>query len=131
MTRLFASVVFALALSGCASLRAPPCADPQVQDVLYFGAAEPDGEVTAEEWSAFLADTVTPRFPDGLTAWEASGQWRGADGTIVREPSRVLMLLHADDAANDRAIREIVAAYKARFRQEAVLRVRTPACVAF
>ena len=32
--------------------------------------------VTEARWSRFLADEITPRFPDGLTVVDASGQWR-------------------------------------------------------
>ncbi|MBK9326413.1 MAG: DUF3574 domain-containing protein [Hydrogenophilales bacterium] len=47
----------------------------------------------------------------------------------MHEESHVLSLVHGDDAGAERAIREIVASYKARFRQEAVLRVRSFACM--
>jgi hypothetical protein len=40
----------------------------------------------------------------------------------------VLTLVHPDDPAARRSIVEIVEAYKARFRQEAVLRVTSPVC---
>ena len=133
MTRLLALAAVAL-LAGCASSGPAGCpggAQRQVRDELYFGTATPDGTVSAAEWDAFLRDTVTPRFPDGLTVHAAAGQWRGADGVIVREASYVLEVMHADDAATERAIGEIAAAYKSRFRQEAVMRVTSPACVAF
>ena len=83
------------------------------------------------EWSAFMKDTVTPRFPDGLTVLRAQGQWRGKDGKIVEEPSRALFLMHPGDARSDALVAEIAAAYKSRFSQEAVLRVRTPGCASF
>ena len=102
-----------------------------VSETLYFGTAKPGGTVEPAEWSRFLQDSVTPRFPEGLTVWQASGQWRGADGTIVEEGSRVLTLVHADDAANSRNVEEIAAEYKRRFKQEAVLRTREPVCVSF
>lgn len=124
----------ALLASACAAPRERGCAggaQALLRDALYFGTATPDGTVSAAEWDAFLRDTVTPRFPDGLTVLGAAGQWRGADGVVVREPSYVLEVMHAEDAASERAIREIADAYKARFRQEAVMRVTSPACVAF
>jgi Protein of unknown function (DUF3574) len=34
---------------------------------LFFGPSKPEGEVTEEEFQPFLAQHVTPRFPDGLT----------------------------------------------------------------
>ena len=57
---------------------------------LYFGTAMPDGAVTDEEFRAFIDREVTPRFPDGLTVLEAEGQFRGADGILVKERSFVL-----------------------------------------
>lgn len=75
--------------------------------------------VSVAEWGGFLEATVTPRFPQGLSVTEASGQWRGADGVIVREPTHVLHLVHADDARSEMLVGEIVAAYKSQFQQEA------------
>ncbi len=102
-----------------------------VNDLLFFGTAMPGGVVSDDEWKAFLERVVTPRFPAGLTTWPASGQWRAGNGSLTRESSHVLALLHAPDAASDAAIREIVSQYKAQFRQESVLRVRAAACVSF
>ena len=86
--------------------------------------------VTDSAWAAFVTEIITPRFPAGLTVWPATGQWRDSNGRIRREPSFVLELVlptHTDDT--DRAITGIIAEYKRRFRQEAVLRVRMPAYV--
>lgn len=127
-------VLAALAVAACAAPRALDCpvgASMQVSEHLYFGTATPDGVVGDAEWQAFLRDEVTPRFPDGLTTWNADGQWRGNDGAIVREGSHVLQLLHPRDARVDAAIVAIVESYKSRFRQEAVLRVTAPACTSF
>lgn len=124
--------LLALSLAACTTLDSVPCGPGEqrvVQDLLYFGTEMPSGRVTPEDWARFLADTVTPRFPEGLTAWRAAGQWRSATGTVMHEESHVLSLVHADNAGAERAIREIVASYKARFRQEAVLRVRSFACM--
>ena len=100
-------------------------------DSLYFGGAYPDRVVTPEQWKEFVDRVVTPRFPQGLTAWETSGQYRTAAGVIQREPSWILQLVHADDGASEAAIREIRAAYQTQFKQESVLRVRSKACVSF
>jgi hypothetical protein len=103
-----------------------------VSDALYFGLSKPaGGVVTDAEWEAFLRDVVTPRFPDGLTVWTARGQWRGADGAVAREESRVVQLLHRPSAAADSSIVAIVAEYRSRFAQEAVMRVRSRAEVTF
>jgi hypothetical protein len=132
--RLIAGLAAALALASCASLQGEHChahEKASVLDTLYLGAATPEGSVTAQAWTRFLEVEVTPRFPQGLTVTEASGQWRAADGTVLREPAHVLQLVHPGDAASEKAVAEIVASYKTRFRQEAVLRVRVPACTSF
>jgi hypothetical protein len=120
----------ALWLAACAIGPHAVCRDGErqaVADTLFFGTAKPDGAVTPAEWNDFLATTVTPRFPDGLTVWPAAGQWISATG-IVREASYVVSIVHADDPARDSAIREIMQAYKTRFQQEAVLRTRAATC---
>jgi hypothetical protein len=96
-----------------------------VSDRLYFGRSIPGGGAVSEaEWTGFLRDVVTPRFPAGLTVWRAQGQWRDSAGVIVQERSFVLELIHPADARFDASVDEIIAEYKRRFRQEAVLRVR-------
>jgi hypothetical protein len=86
--------------------------------------------VSDADFARFLDEELTPRFPDGLTVLDAAGQWRGASG-LVREPSKLVMIVlpgHADDRARLRAAAD---AYKARFHQEAVLVLTQPACAAF
>jgi len=131
MKRAAGLVVILLTLAGCAGV-APPCPVGQqhaVSESLYFGTAKPVGTVTPDEWTTFLAGVVTPRFPAGLTVWPAAGQWRSADGSITRESSFVLNLVHPADDAAERAVEAILAEYKTRFQQEAVLRVKVHACI--
>ena len=125
---------FAVTVSACSPMYVVRCRDGDqlaVHDSLYFGTAKPGGVVSSEDWARFLGNTVTPLFPHGLTSTRASGQWRGADGEIVREDAHVLQILHPDDAATEKAIRELVDAYKTQFKQEAVLRIRTHTCASF
>jgi hypothetical protein len=93
---------------------------------LYFGMGKLDGsEVTAAEWARFLADEVTPRFPAGFTIIEALGQYQGEDKKIVKEKSRILILLYEtkERKRSDPKIEEIRAAYKKAFQQESVMRL--------
>ena len=104
----------------------------QILDRLYFGRDIPGGgNVSDRDWTAFLAEIVTPRFPSGLTVLRGDGQWRDAAGAIAHEPSFVLELIHPEDAATERAVREIADEYKRRFSQESVLRVRDHVEVSF
>ncbi|HWY24780.1 MAG TPA: DUF3574 domain-containing protein [Nevskia sp.] len=119
-------------LAGCAAT-APQCgggAHAAVMDLLYFGTGRPHGpDVTAQEWTDFVHDEIAPRFPQGFSLLEAQGQWRNADGSVAHEHTHVLQLVHPDDAASARAVREIAERYKTRFDQEAVLQVGSAACM--
>lgn len=121
---LFAAV--AAAQEPCGALGAA-----HTRTTLYFGLNRADGRVTASQWKSFVREEVTPRFPQGLTVWEAGGQWRKADGRIVRERSKVLLLVHDDSPSVRGAIAAIVERYKRMFAQEAVLWETARVCAAF
>ena len=72
---------------GAEACAAPASAMQQVE--MYFGlSVKGAADVTAEAWSQFLATEVTPRFADGLTVFDANGQWRSSDGQVYREATR-------------------------------------------
>lgn len=124
-----------LLLSGCATpnLACQGGLEPRVTAELLFGRNIGDRlGVSEAAWSRFLADEVTPRFPDGLTVLDAAGQWRDSDtGRLVREPSKVVILILKDPGAEKAKIDAVVEAYKQRFRQQAVGVVLKPACASF
>ena len=133
-TRALVALFATLSLAACVAPAGPNCGPGEqamVSETLYFGSATPHGQLTADQWAAFVRDEVTPRFPDGLTVWPAQGQWRRDDGTVVREASWVLNIVHPDSAGAAAKLAEIIAAYKGRYRQEAVLRSHSPVCVSF
>jgi len=101
-------------------------ADKYCRTELYFGRSIPDGGmVTDEQWEEFLAEVVTPRFPDGFTILKGIGQYREKSGKIISEPSQVLIFLYSSKTKTEsRAkIEEIRKEYVKRFKQESVLRV--------
>jgi hypothetical protein len=126
-------------LAGCAAAPPPSLCSPAetqagcaVATQLFFGLSRPDGGVVSEaEWREFLADTVTPRFPAGFTILAAEGQWRADDtAALMRESSRVLLIVH-QAGADDAAIAALIGTYKARFRQDSVLRLDSKAIARF
>jgi len=112
------------------------CAPPQrsmLEIELMFGRAIGNGASVGDAaWSRFLAREVTPRFPEGVTVLDAAGQWRDRErARIVREPSKLVVIVAADDATSRDSIAAIVGAYKQRFRQQSVGVVTRPVCAAF
>lgn len=104
----------------------PAILEKYVRTELYFGRNMPSGGTVSDaDWQAFVDEFVTPRFPDGLTILDADGQWRGKDGTVAREQSKVIVLLYPRKMrkAMNVKIEEIRAEYKKQFAQEAVMRI--------
>lgn len=120
------------ACADSAPAQCPSGGELEVSETLYFGAAKPGGgAVTREEWDRFVGEVVTPRFPGGFTQWDASGRWKAADGAVVHEATHVLAIVHPPGPQSEANVRAIASEYKSRFHQEAVLRVRSPACAWF
>jgi hypothetical protein len=125
-----------LLLAGCAA-PAPRCAglpgDAGVTVQLLFGRSlHGGGRIDDAAWRDFLARSVTPRFPDGLTVLEGSGQWRQqSTGTIVSEPSTVVEIVTDASADTFQRLDAIRAEYRQRFDQEAVGLVVNESCASF
>jgi hypothetical protein len=135
--------VIALAASGLLCSRAPaqtivptetvcgPLGTAYMRTTLYFGLNRKAGNISESQWKTFLREEVTPWFPQGLTVWQAGGQWKRADGMIVRERSKVLLLVHDDKPEVRSAIGSIIERYKRLFEQESVLWETARVCAAF
>jgi hypothetical protein len=113
-----------------ATCRAPLEAWTEID--LYFGRnIGSGGRVSERQFQRFLTEVVTPRFPDGLSVLDVAGQFRGSSGVIVREPSKLLIILVPDAGAVAKKIGQVITAYKRRFDQESVLHAEHPVCIAF
>ena len=125
-------VVAALGCSGTRPLNCPEGSEHWIEYQLFMGRGGPGGEMVDDAaWDAFLDGEVTPRFPDGLTVMDGRGQWRGSDGTIKQERSKLLVILAPPGAEASQRLDQIAREYKLRFSQEAVLQTVDETCVAF
>ena len=140
LRRKVGSLVILMVLAGFVSagclgtddLTCPEGSEAFVRYELFMGRSGPGGEVVTDQaWDAFLRDTVTPRFPDGLTVLDAQGQWRDSEGRILKERSKVLVILAPPGDDPRGLINEVSDEYKRRFNQESVLEVKNDACVSF
>ena len=121
----------AISVAAC-STPAPsrPCANGAISR-LYLGTDTPAGAVTEAQWHAFVADTVTPRFPDGFTVIDGHGQWRDDRGHLVRESTRIVEFVH-DGTSDPRArVQAVAGEYKRTFSQQSVLVTQAPSVLCF
>jgi len=112
------SLAFALAPAVSLSPASAQTAGPgHIETHLYFGLGDPDGDaVTQDEWMGFVAEVITPRFPDGLTILTAYGQSRaqGAE-EVVQEDTRLLIIVHEATPEDAERLEEIKRAYEDQF----------------
>ncbi len=122
-----------LLLSACAQPGASPVCTaplkPALEISLYFGRDKPaGGQVSDVEWASFVTESVTPQFPAGHSVVDAGGQYRDTSGRIVRESSKLIVIVVFDAPAHHPKVTSIVDTYVKRFGQESVLRVERPVC---
>ncbi len=103
-----------------------------LKDELYFGLTKPGGETISEaEWQEFVKAVITPRFREGLTVLEGSGQFLNSSGILIRENSKIVILIYKSSPEKNQAINEIIETYKRTFQQESVLRATSEVKVSF
>ncbi|MEG3850836.1 DUF3574 domain-containing protein [Microcoleus sp. herbarium19] len=135
-----AGLVFVLPVCPATIARAqlPEASDTNVKqtnllkDELYFGLNKPGGEIVSEsEWQEFVKAVITPRFREGLTVLDGSGQFLNSSGMLIRENSKIVILIYESSPEKNRAINEIIETYKRTFQQESVLRATSEVKVSF
>ena len=87
--------------------------------------------VSQAEFQKFVDEELTPRFPSGLTILDGGGQWKGDENRLIREASKVVVLVLPNRIEASLKLNEVRRAYKSRFKQESVLLVTQAACVDF
>jgi uncharacterized protein DUF3574 len=139
MRTLGAIAIGSLLLAGCVSANggppAPACPVGQTyqQTAQIFFGRNIGGlpGVSDADFRKFMDDEVTPRFPDGLTVLDGGGQWRGKDEVLIREASKVVMIVLPKARDSGDRIEAVRNAYKTRFHQESVLAITQGSCVSF
>lgn len=142
-----AAAFVALLLAGCAASPARPsspsspapyaCLLPAEQRMLvaelFFGRGI-NGRVPLSdaEWAAFAAQSVSPNFPDGFTAFDGEGRWRNPrTGQIAAGRTKIVLVAakRAPDLA--RRLSAVIDAYKVRFHQQSVGVITRDSCANF
>ena len=121
-----------LGLAGCASQPklACPAGQSELRTAQIFLAAKTPAKISDNDLRRFVDAEVTPRFPDGVTVVDGGGQWKGDDNRMIREAAKVVLIVlppRGDPQAKVEAVRT---AYRTRFKQDSVVVLPPPACVA-
>jgi hypothetical protein len=133
---LLRAIAAALLLGTAACGTVPDCGlhgASMLMATLYFGRDVADRPpVSDRDWLNFLDTEVTPRFPAGFTVTDGNGQWYdGEQHTIVRESSKLLLIIVPRSAVSLGQLDAIADAYKQRFHQQAVGKTLVQSCAAF
>jgi hypothetical protein len=128
--------VLALALAGDAGAQLLDCRGgqhpTQVAELLFGRNIGNRIGVSEAAWGRFVDREIVPRFPDGLTVFNASGRWRDRKSDrVVREPSKIVQIVLPGTPEDITRLNEIAEAYKRRFKQQSVGMIVRPACVSF
>lgn len=137
MKRLLSLLVVGALSAGCivdnstTSTTTAASTSPVKHDVvttIYFGLGVGDAGdlIPPAAWEEFVRKDVADALPAGFTIVDAMGRWKDND-SVVREPSRMLIVIHDGSPEMSRKLDQLRATYKSRFKQESVLRVDTPA----
>jgi hypothetical protein len=109
-----------------------------VETELIFGlcknelCASENDFVSEKEWADFLDDYITANFPNGLTVLDSTGQWRNKSGKVIKEKSKIVILVYPDSKKSEESIEQIRKNYKTLFHQESIIKIkRTKVNVAF
>lgn len=126
----------AFILSCSSEAQTNPCPDgteSYTEYRLFFGRGNADNRqvVSDQQWNEFLEDTITAEFPAGLTVLDAYGQYTNSDGILVKEDTKVLIILVPPNANSASGIDRIIEGYKSRFAQQGVLREIKATCASF
>jgi hypothetical protein len=136
LVRAAPPLMLAAALSGGASAQLVDCRGgqkpTQVAELMFGRNIGNRIGVSEGRWRQFVDREITPRFPNGLTVFNAAGQWRDrASNRIVREPSKIVQIVLPGEVEDIARLNEIAEAYKTRFKQQSVGMIVRPACVSF
>jgi hypothetical protein len=126
-------------LAGCAELPAPAysCPLPAERHMLvaelFFGRNIKGRQpLTDAEWAEFAAQTISPNFPEGFTAFDGEGQWRNPrTGQIAGGGTKILLVAAKPEPDLSRRLSAVIDAYKAQFHQQSVGIVTRDSCAAF
>ena len=127
------ALIVAMSLTACVSAPpkpACPAGQTQLRTAQLFLGAKAPVRLNEKDLRSFVAGEVTPRFPDGVTVVDGGGQWKGDDNRLIREAAKVVLIVLPAKGDPQAQVEAVRTAYRARFKQDSVVVMPPPACVA-
>ena len=100
---------------------------------LFFGRnINGRAPLTDAEWAEFVAQTITPNFPEGFTVFDGEGQWSNPQTRNITAGRTKILLVAANlEPGLTRRLSAVIDTYKMRFRQQSVGIITREACASF
>jgi hypothetical protein len=123
--------------AGHASPASAACALPNQKAMFvlqfFFGQTQKNGQPVPEQtWTSFLQNTITPRFPDGLTVYNTYGQsMNSTTHKLTREVTKMVMIATDNTAATRTRTIQIIDAWKKTANQDSVGLMTSTSCAMF
>ncbi|MBU1378186.1 MAG: DUF3574 domain-containing protein [Alphaproteobacteria bacterium] len=127
------ALILMLGLAGCMSAPKPqacPAGQAPLRTAQLFLGTKTPVAPADRDLRKFVDQEVTPRFPDGVTVVEGGGQWKGSENRMIREASKVVLVVLPSAGDSQGKVEAVRTAYRSRFKQDPVVVLPPPACVA-
>jgi hypothetical protein len=133
LRNLSAAAILMLGLAGCMSAPKPlgcPAGQATLRTAQLFLGAKNAAVLNDRDLRRFVDQEVTPRFPDGVTVVDGGGQWKGSENKMIREAAKVVLVVLPAGGDTHGRVEAVRVAYRSKFKQEPVVILPPPACVA-
>jgi hypothetical protein len=125
------ALILMLGLAGCMSAPKPrgcPAGQATLRTAQLFLGAKNARTLSDRDLRRFVEQEVTPRFPDGVTVVDGGDQWKGSENKMIREASKVVLVVLPASGDTHRKVEAVRTAYRAKFKQNPVVVLPPPAC---
>ena len=127
------ALILMLGLAGCTSAPKPqgcPVGQAPLRTAQLFLGAKTPAAPADRDLRRFVDQEVTPRFPDGVTVVDGGGQWKGSENRMIREAAKVVLVVLPTNGDSQGKVEAVRTAYRSKFKQDPVVVLPPPACVA-
>jgi hypothetical protein len=98
-----------------------------VKTEIYLGKESiPGFEISRLQFSKFMDTVVTKYFPKGFTLYETYGQMQEPDGSITKQATWVIVIVHEKTEENEKAVETVISEYRKQFMNAEVMRTVYP-----